>query len=98
MSNDNLMMADEALTAVGEKLSDAGAAIWESVPTEGVLAEPLGAVAAKIESGGEYLASHGMNDIASDIAALVRKYPLQTLSLGLALGVIVGGVLWNRSR
>ena len=94
MSNDNLMMADEALTAVGEKLSDAGAAIWESVPTEGVLAEPLGAVAAKIESGGEYLASHGMNDIA----ALVRKYPLQTLSLGLALGVIVGGVLWNRSR
>lgn len=84
---------DGAISSLGDKLSDAGATIWENTPADGVLAKPLGDVAAGIESGGEYLRSHGVGDIASDVTEMVRKHPVPALAIGISFGLLLAAAL-----
>lgn len=86
---------DDAIHAVGEKMSSAGAAILEKAP-QGALGEQLGKVAHGLESGGEYLANKGINDIAADTTQLIRKYPMQSLALGVGIGFLLGAALNGR--
>jgi hypothetical protein len=42
-----------------------------------------------LESGGRYLQEHGIEDMAEDLAALVRRYPVQSLFVGLGVGFLL---------
>lgn len=87
---------DDALHRVGEQLASAGANFGDNIPSGGALAKPLGAVAAQVQSGGEYLAHHGMGDIAADLTSLIRKYPAPALGIGLCIGILLGSALSRR--
>lgn len=82
--------ADEVVHATGETLSDAGAKLWNSAPAEGPVGEVLGAAAAKLESGGEYLAGTDLAGMTEDVTALIHKYPVQSVLLGLFVGGMLG--------
>lgn len=79
--------ADQAVEAVGESLSNAGAQLWENGP------DALGTAAAGLESAGEYLADRDLQQLTNDVTGFVRKHPLPCVALGLAAGGLLGLVL-----
>ena len=46
-------------------------------------------VAEAVEATGSYLHDKRFADIAADVAALVRRYPVQSLAVGLGLGYLL---------
>lgn len=85
--------ADGVLNATGETLSDTGAKLWNSAPAEGPVGEVLGAAAAKLESGGEYLAGTDVKGMTEDVISLIHKYPVKSVMLGVVVGSIFGMAL-----
>lgn len=85
-----------ALNTAGEKISEAGAQLWEKAP-EGRLGDAVGAAAAQVESAGEFLADATVEEIGKDLAGFVRKHPLQSLAAGLVVGGLIG-VAYSRLR
>lgn len=93
---DALDAANNRLHTAGEKLSEAGAKLWENAP-EGRIGEAIGAAAAKVESAGEFLADATVQDLSKDLAGFVRKHPLQSLAAGLVVGSLIG-MVFSRAR
>ena len=87
-------LIDETLKDVGGKMSEAGASLEHNAPE--ALSKPLGAVADKLQDGGKYLSHHNVADIADDIVALVRKYPVMSVSVGVGLGFLLGAATSSR--
>jgi ElaB/YqjD/DUF883 family membrane-anchored ribosome-binding protein len=87
---------DDALSSVGERMASIAGTIREKVPSEGRLGSTVGAVANTLESSGHYLSEHGVADIAGDLSNMVRRYPMQSLWVGLGIGVLLGSALSRR--
>ena len=51
--------------------------------------ETTKSAAERLEAAGSYLQEKRLADIATDFAALVRKYPVQSLLFGLGLGYLL---------
>jgi ElaB/YqjD/DUF883 family membrane-anchored ribosome-binding protein len=81
---------DEALSTVGEKMTSLAGTIRQSAPHEGALGTAATAVANRLQAGGHYLQEHGVGDMAEDMAAFVRRYPLQSIFIGFGVGCLVG--------
>lgn len=93
LSADLSKKSDAALNQAGAKLSEAGKALDGKAPEEGHLAAAVHAAAAQISASGEYLSKNGVGDIAKDVNGLVHKYPLQSLGLGIGLGLLIGKIV-----
>ena len=83
---------DEALGNVGERMSSLAGTLRERAPKEGRVGDALDAVADRLESSGQYLSEHGISDIAQDVTSLVKRYPMQSLWIGLGVGFLVGNL------
>jgi ElaB/YqjD/DUF883 family membrane-anchored ribosome-binding protein len=81
---------DDTLTRVGERLATFAGNLREKAPREGALGSAAVAVADQLQAGGRYLEQHGVNEMAQDLAVLVRRYPLQSLLVGFGVGCLVG--------
>jgi len=46
-------------------------------------------VAEAVEATGSYVHDKRLSDIAADVAALVRRYPVQSLAVGLGIGYLM---------
>ncbi|MBX3170081.1 MAG: hypothetical protein KF760_21935 [Candidatus Eremiobacteraeota bacterium] len=88
--------ANARLNTAGEKISEAGAKLWENAP-EGRIGDAIGAAAAQVESAGEFLAEASVQEISQDLAGFVRKHPLQSLAAGLVVGGLIG-MAFSRAR
>ncbi len=88
--------ADETISSAGHKINDLAGTVRRNLPTDGVVGSAAGAVADSLESGGKYLESHDLESMGKDTAALVRKYPLYSLGVGLLVGALVGKMLPRR--
>jgi ElaB/YqjD/DUF883 family membrane-anchored ribosome-binding protein len=55
-------------------------------------------VADKLDQGGRYLASRDVPKIADDVTAVVQRYPMQSVWVGLGLGFLLGRALSARRR
>ena len=51
--------------------------------------ETMKPVADALEAAGSYLHERRLADVAGDVTALVRRYPIQTLVVGLGLGYLM---------
>jgi uncharacterized protein YjbJ (UPF0337 family) len=67
--------AGEAATAVGEQMGALASVIRDHAPHEGAIATAATAVAGGLESARSYLHEKEYANLATDLTALVRRYP-----------------------
>jgi uncharacterized protein YjbJ (UPF0337 family) len=83
--------ANEAAPVLGEKIESLASRIREKAPGEGRLSTTATKVAGGLESASHYLQQRKFEHIGEDLRGLVRRYPLQTLLVGLGLGFLLAG-------
>lgn len=83
---------DEALSAVGGKITSLAGALREKVPHEGTLGSAATAVCDQIKAGGEYLQEHDLGDMAKEVQTLIRRHPIQSVFFGFGLGCVLGAL------
>jgi uncharacterized protein YjbJ (UPF0337 family) len=81
--------ASEAATAVGEQIGSLAGVIRDHAPREGALATAATTVAGGLESASAYLHEKQYANLATDLTALVRRYPVQFLVAGVGLGYLL---------
>jgi hypothetical protein len=81
--------ADDAVGAAGGGLRTAADSLRQHTPHEGVLGAASSRVADALDRGGRYLEEEKLSGLAKDMAALVRRYPLPAVLLGVGLGFLI---------
>ena len=81
--------ASEAATAVGEQIGSLAGVIRDHAPHEGAMATAATTVAGGLESASAYLHEKEYDNLATDLTALVRRYPVQSLLAGVGLGYLL---------
>ena len=74
--------------AVGEKMSSLAGTIRESAPQEGTFGSAAQSVANQLENAGSYLQDKTFDNMARDVTELIRRYPMQSLLIGLGIGYL----------
>jgi uncharacterized protein YjbJ (UPF0337 family) len=83
--------ANEAAPAIGEKIKSLASVIRGKAPREGKIGTTATKVAGGLESASHYLQEKKFDHLGEDFRGLVRRYPLQTLLVGLGLGFLLAG-------
>jgi uncharacterized protein YjbJ (UPF0337 family) len=83
--------ANEAAPAIGEKMESLASRIREKAPREGRIGTTATKVAGGLESASYYLHEKKFEHLGADLKGLVRRYPLQSLLVGLGLGFLLAG-------
>ena len=81
--------ASEAATAVGEQIGSLAGVIRDHAPHDGAIATAATTVAGGLESASTYLKAKDYENLATDLTALVRRYPVQFLLAGVGLGYLL---------
>ena len=81
--------ASEAATAVSEKMGSMASVIRDNAPREGAVATAATALADGLDSASSYLREKKLGDLAQDVTAVVRTYPVQSLLIGVGLGYLL---------
>jgi hypothetical protein len=82
--------AGETLANVGGKMSDLAGTIRERAPQEGMVGQAAGAVASQLEAGGHYLQERGIEEMFTDLGAVIRTHPLPSMLVVLGIGYMLG--------
>ena len=82
-------MAGGAATAVGETMGSLASVIRDNAPPEGTIASAATTVAGGLESANAYLQEKGYEHLATDLTAVIRRYPVPSLLVGLGLGYVL---------
>lgn len=82
--------AEEAISNVGNRMSNWGSQLRENAPREGFVGQAASGVAGTLESGGQYLQQHDLNDMVSDLSNVVRSYPIASLCIAFGVGCFLG--------
>lgn len=85
--------AGDTMAAVGDQMRSLAGTIRERVPHEGMLGSAADAVARGLESGGSYLREQHLDDMCEDLAAVIRRYPIQSLLAGMGVGFLLASTL-----
>lgn len=88
--------ANDALSAAGSKISEFASTVREKAPRDGNVGSAAAKLANGLESSGNYLSDHGVEDIADEVTGLVKQYPIQSLCIGLGIGALLGAALSRR--
>lgn len=83
--------ANQAAPVLGEKMESLASVIREKAPNEGALGTTASKVAGGLQSASHYLQEKKFDYLADDLRGLVRRYPLQSLLIGLGLGFWLAG-------
>jgi uncharacterized protein YjbJ (UPF0337 family) len=81
--------ASEAVTVVGEQMGSLANVIRDHAPHEGAIASAATTVAGGLESASSYLHEKDYTNLATDLTALIRRYPIQALLAGVGLGYVL---------
>jgi ElaB/YqjD/DUF883 family membrane-anchored ribosome-binding protein len=81
--------AEEAVSSVGGQMKSLAGTIREKAPHEGVVGSTASAVANTLDSGGAYLQEHNLKGMAEDMTNLIRRYPIQSLLVGIGVGFLI---------
>ena len=77
-----------ATKAVGEKMSSLAGTLRESAPKEGTISSAAQTVATQLDNAGSYLQDHTFENMARDVTGLIRRYPIQSLLIGVGIGYL----------
>jgi uncharacterized protein YjbJ (UPF0337 family) len=83
--------ANEAAPVIGEKMKSLASVIRGKAPREGKIGTTATKVVGGLESASHYLQEKKFEHLGEDFRGLVRRYPLQTLLIGLGLGFLLAG-------
>jgi uncharacterized protein YjbJ (UPF0337 family) len=79
-----------ATTAVAEGLESAQGAIATGLESaQGAISTAATAVAGRVESASSYLQEKKFEEMATDLATVIRTYPVQSLLVGIGLGYML---------
>ena len=81
--------ADAATTTVGEKMTTVAQTLRDNAPTSGPIATAAATTADTLEQAGSYLKQQDLADMRADLEGIVRRYPMQSLLVGLGLGYLL---------
>ena len=81
--------ADAATTTVGEKMTDVAQTIRQKAPATGTAATVADTAADTLERAGTYLQQQDLNDMRADLENIIRRYPVQSLLIGLGVGYLL---------
>ena len=81
--------ADEAMNATGGQLTTFAQTIREKAPTDGRVGEVAQQAADVLERSGSYLQESDLNDVRGDLEQMIRRYPVQSLLVGLGVGYLL---------
>lgn len=81
--------ADGAVSSAGRGMESFAETVRERGPSSGMLGSATSAVADTLENAGEYLESHGLGGIASDLTETIRRNPIPALLVGIGLGFLI---------
>jgi ElaB/YqjD/DUF883 family membrane-anchored ribosome-binding protein len=85
--------ADDAIASVGQSMSSLAGSLRQNAPREGMMGSAAGAVADRLEAGGQYLQEHGLGEMSDDLASLIRQHPLPSMAIVFGIGFLLGGAL-----
>lgn len=80
--------AREVTSEFGHQIKEFGGKIREKSPHEGVR-NTTNKVADTIENAGAYLEQKNLDGMLDDVAGIIRRYPLQSLLAGIAIGFLL---------
>jgi hypothetical protein len=86
------------LQSVAEGMGSAAERLRERAPQEGRTGRVAERVAQTLESGSRYLSEHDVPQIADDVTELVKRYPMQSMWVGLGIGFVLGRIIMNRRQ
>lgn len=82
--------AESATHSLGSEMKTLAGTIRGNAPAGGVLGAAAAQVAGCMETSGTYLEQNDFSRMADDLTGLVRRYPVQAICAGLAIGFLVG--------
>lgn len=77
-----------ATKTVGEKMTSLADTIRENAPQEGTIGTAAKTVANQLNDAGSYLQEHNFENMAQDVTGLIRRYPMQSLLVGVGIGYL----------
>jgi uncharacterized protein YjbJ (UPF0337 family) len=77
-----------ASTAMAEKMSSAAQSLRSNAPKEGMMGSAASSVADGLDAAGSYLQEKDFNHMAQDVTDLIRRYPVQSLLIGVGIGYL----------
>lgn len=80
--------ASGATKTVGEKMSSLAGTLRENAPHEGTFGSAAQSVANQLDNAGSYLQDQTFDNMARDVTGLIRRYPIQSLLIGLGIGYL----------
>ena len=91
-AQDAMAFAEHKATRVGEAMESAADDLREHLPGSGKTGQAAGAVVRGVKQTSVYLQQQGISGVVEDLELLIRRYPLQTLLLGLGCGYLLSRV------
>lgn len=88
-ADETVERAQQLTEKAGETLEFVGEAVRQHLPGSGTAAEAAEAVSGGLKHTADYLREEGVSGIVEDLEVLIRRYPLQTLVLGLSCGYLL---------
>lgn len=88
MASATAAKAREVTSNFGHKVREFAGRLREKSPHEGVRTT-TNKVADKLETAGTYLQEKSFEGMADDVAGVIRRYPLQSLLVGIGIGFLL---------
>jgi uncharacterized protein YjbJ (UPF0337 family) len=80
---------NEAKATVGKKMGSLAETMRRNVPKEGSVGSAAHSVANRLSAAGSYLEEHTFEDFSTDMTSIIRRYPLQSLLVGVGIGYLM---------
>ena len=90
---DTMAAADRTTQRAGEALESAADRLRERLPQDGAAGAASDAASRGVKQASRLLQQQGLSGIVEDLEVLMRRYPLQTLLIGVGCGDLL-----SRSR
>src|SRR5215470_4731749 len=77
-----------AYSSLSEGVSSAADTIRQNIPSSETVGSAMTAVANQVDAASTYFQENSFENMLRDVTALVRRYPLQSLMVGLGIGFL----------
>ena len=81
--------AEDATSSLGGSMQSLAGSVRQKGPREGMMGAASDAVAQTLERTGRYLQEEGLKGIGEDAASLIRRYPIQSVLIGIGIGFLI---------
>ena len=89
--------ADDATSSVGSSVRSLAGQVRQNAPREGMLGSAAESAASALDRTGRYLEEQGLSGMADDFTGLIRRNPIPSLLIGVAVGFLLAKATSSRS-